>query len=236
MGLEPRHWHVAAWWFLAFGITTIAFVIVGRVTGANLGNIIAALAVSFTRVLFAYWIALFLGAIIAFTVTRKEKTEAFFLPIFETAQSLPSTAIIPLMLIWLGNTGAVVFLLVITMIWPITFSVVSGIKSTNHSLSEAATVFGATGRKRFFSFTLPTLLPSIITGSTIGWGEGWEVIVAAEALGAIAGIGTLINTATLGKQYDLMGLALTLLMLMIFLINKWVWVPLLKKSTQHQGA
>lgn len=233
MGLEPKHWHTIGWWILILIVIGWIFFLAGRITGASLAQILASLYTSLTRVLAAYIISLMAGAAIALLITKSERVEDLFLPIFETAQGLPSTAIIPLVLIWLGGYEATVLLLVITMIWPITFSIVSGIKTIKRSLAEAATIFGASGIKRFRNFTLPVLLPSIITGSTIGWGEGWEVIVAAEVLGEIRGIGTFISNATASQQYTIMTLALILLMFMIFLFNKWLWVPLLKRSTSH---
>jgi len=234
LGRELKHWTRALFGFGIIVATTVALLAVGWFTGVDLERLLEGLVVSFGRVMLAYAISLVLGILIAFFVTRSEAAENFFLPIFETAQSLPTVAILPLVILWLGSQSAIIFLLVITMIWPITFSVVNGFKSIPHSLSETARIYGAKGWKKLRYFTLPMILPSMITGSIIGWGEGWEVLVAAELLGAQSGIGAYIGEAAHQEKTIIMVMAITFLMFIIFLLNKWVWVPLLKQTTKHQ--
>lgn len=212
-------------------------IFIGRASGAEVELIAGDLLISLVRVLVAYLASLLLGAAIAFLVTRSEKWENILLPFFDTAQSMPSLAILPVLLVWFRDAPEVpVFiLLVITMIWPIVFSIISGIKNIRPSLAEAATIFGAVGRKRFFSFTLPIITPSVITGSIIGWGEGWEVLVAAELLGASRGIGVYIDQASKQGEMGVMTIAIAILMFFIFVLNKWFWIPLLKRSSQHHS-
>lgn len=234
LGRAPKHWVGAIFAFLAIASLTFGLLFIGRLQGVDLARLLNGLAVSFWRIIFAYLIALFLAVIIALLVTRSERVENLLLPVFETAQSLPTVAILPLVILWLGSSTAVVFLLVATIVWPITFSIISGIKGISRPLREAATIFGAKGWKGFWNFSLPLLLPSAITGSIIGWGEGWEVLVAAELIGGEQGIGAYIGEVSERGELVIMTVAITFLMFVIFILNKWVWVPLLKRATLHQ--
>jgi ABC-type nitrate/sulfonate/bicarbonate transport system permease component len=234
LGREPGHWFGVGLGLLVILLFTCGLLAVGRLSGVDLGRLLNGLVISFGRVTLAYVISLLLGVIIAILVTRSKSIENLLLPIFETGQSLPTVAILPLVVLWLGSEHTIIFLLVITIIWPVVFSVVSGFKNIPTSLNEAALVYGACGIKKFLNFTFPLLLPSVITGSVIGWGEGWEVLIAAELLGAKQGLGTSIGEAAHAAQNTIMIVAIAFLMFIIFLLNKWVWIPLLRRATQHQ--
>ncbi|MFN7088485.1 MAG: ABC transporter permease [Candidatus Paceibacteria bacterium] len=234
LGREIRYWFSLLIGFFVILFFTFGLVVVGKLTGLDLQRLMTGLVVSFGRVTISYIISLILGISIAFLVTRQESIENLLLPLFETAQSIPTVAILPLVVLWLGSGPAVIFLLTITIIWPITFSIISGFKSIPRSLAEAAKVYSAKGWRGFRHFMLPIILPSVITGSIIGWGEGWEVLVAAELLGAREGIGAYIGEASVKKEMAVMTVAIAFLMFFIFLLNKLVWVPLLKHSTKHQ--
>ena len=79
---------------------------------------------------------------------------------------------------------------------------------------------------------MPTLCPAIITGSIVGWGEGWEAVVGAEIIARAGGIGTSIAHATETGQTQLFLTLLALLLFVIFLFNSWVWLALLKRSAR----
>jgi len=235
LGREPGHWLGLLLTLAVIIAVTLLFLAVGRLKGVDLTKLILGLAISFRRVSVAYIISLILGTAIAFLITRSESIENLLLPLFETAQSLPSPAIFPILAILIGRGDVVVIiLLIIAMIWPIVFSSIGGVKGMHRSLVEAAEVFGAKGVKGFFSFSLPIILPSIITGSIVAWGEGWDILVAAELLGAQRGIGAYIGETANTGQLTVMAIAIAFLMLVVFLFNKWVWVPLLKRTTKHQ--
>jgi len=237
VGRAPRHWYgllLVIGSILAF---TAIFLIIGRIKGVDIARLIDGLATSFTRVTIAYALSLVLGIIFAFLVTRSEATENALLPVFETLQSLPTPTIFPLLSLLLGKGNLViVILLVIAMIWPIVFGTIGGIKSIRPSLAEASTIFGARGWKRLVFFKLPAIIPSIITGSIVAWGEGWDILTAAELLGAQRGIGVYIGETASNGNFAVMTIAIVFLMFVLFLINKWVWATVLKRVTLHHDV
>lgn len=205
------------------------------VSGSDTLNLARDLALSTMRVFIAYFITLPLALIIVILITRKTKIEDFFVPVLDVSQSLPAFAFLPVMIVVLGRgTLAISLFLVIEMIWPIIFTTLSAIKTTRQDLSEAATVFQAKGFKRLWHFTLPSIFPSIVTGSIIGWGEAWETIVGAELIAGKNGIGAFIGKLNDSGNTFLFGVAVIILMLFLFILNRLIWLPLLKKSTKYQ--
>lgn len=190
---------------------------------------------SLTRVTVAYFISLFLAFLLAMVATASKSIEEGALPILDALQSIPSFALFPLFVIWFGKTAIItVVILIIEMIWPILFAILSSKKQIREDLVEAAHVFGA-DRFKFFSFVLvPLLFPSIVTGSLVAWGEAWEAIIAAEILVDVGGVGSyLAHLGQIGSQKVLL-IGIALLLMILFILNKYIWIPLLNSSTKYQ--
>lgn len=193
--------------------------------------------VSLARITIAYAIALILSCTIALLITSNEKVENLTLPVFDVLQSFPSFALFPLMVASIHSSEVIIIsVLTIAIIWPILFTIIGGIKNRREDLEEAATIFGAKGFKRLIHFTFPELSPSIVTGSIVGWGEAWEFIIGAELLVNVnVGIGTYLGQLGNNKENLLLIFGILVLMILLFVINKLIWLPLLNKTTKYQS-
>jgi len=135
-------------------------------------------------------------------------------------------------LFWGATNTTVIVFLVLTIIWPIFFSVVSAMKMVKHEWEEAAQIMDLKGWHFFKYFLMPISIPSLITGSIIGLGEGWEALVATEIIvGVQSGLGNFFNSYSTNVQVTAFGI-LGLLVL-IFSINKIIWLPLLEKTHER---
>lgn len=216
-------------------ISVMAIIALIIIAHADTAILIRGLTISTVRVFLAYIITLPLSLLIVIFITRRKVLEDFFVPILDVSQSLPTFAFLPLMIAIIGRgTPTIVAFLVLEMIWPIVFTTLSAIKTTREDLSEAATVFQAKGFKKLRYFILPSLFPSIVTGSIVGWGEAWETIIGAELIAGRDGIGAFI-----GRTYDsgntfIFAITVLILLLFIFILNRLIWLPLLKRSTIYQ--
>ncbi|MCX6812265.1 MAG: ABC transporter permease subunit [Candidatus Berkelbacteria bacterium] len=191
---------------------------------------------SLIRTTIAYLIAAAAAIIVALIITSHKVIEDLLLPIFDVLQSFPSFALFPVLVVALKNSPETVIIsvLTITMIWPILFSIIGGMKNRRIDFEEAATIFGARGAKRLWNYTIPELMPSIVTGSIVGWGEGWEFIIGAELLvHANVGIGTYLGK--LGQNQENLALAfgIAILLLLLYILNKILWLPLLNRVTNY---
>lgn len=190
---------------------------------------------SLTRVSIGYVIALLLALVLTLVTLQTAISENILLPILDVLQSFPSFALIPLLAIYFGRSHtSVIIVLSIAMIWPILFATISAFKGIKPDLAEAATIFGAVGWKRLWYFTLPAISSGIVTGSIVAWGEAWDVIIGAEII---------LRTPGLGQYFSRFGetasirplLAIGGLLLIIYLINKLLWLPLLTQVTKYQN-
>lgn len=190
---------------------------------------------SLTRVCISYLITLIASLVLMLFVTSSNKIESISLPILDVLQSFPSFALFPLFVVWFGKTAIVtIFILIITMIWPILFTLLTAQKQIQQDLSEAAKLYGATGWKYTRYVLLPLLFPAIITGSLISWGEAWEAIIAAEIIVGVPGVGTYLAQSGQSNQTHILIIGILILLLILFLVNKYVWLSLLNMSTRYQ--
>jgi NitT/TauT family transport system permease protein len=189
---------------------------------------------SFVRVLAAYLISLALALAITIVVTKNKRIEDLSLPILDVLQSFPCFSILPLIMAYLGDSNSVtIIILVITMIWPILFSLLTGFKAQNPELLEASKIFGATGYKKIIYVTIPLLYPALITGSIVAWGEAWEAIIATEIITKIPGVGTYLDQAAAANNSNILIIGILLLLSILFIFNKLIWIPLLNKVTKY---
>lgn len=224
---------------IALGGFGVAAAIIFRLAGLsqlNLHTFIVGFSVSLARTSVAYVISLVLAVIMALSITSNRIVENLTLPIFDVLQSFPSFALFPVLVVALAHYPEVVIIsvLVITMLWPILFAIIGGLKNRREDLEEAATIFGATGLSRFRHFTIPELMPSIVNGSIVSWGEAWEFIIGAELLVHVnQGIGHYLGVLGERHQNGLLAVGILALMFSLFVVNKLIWLPLLKRSTQY---
>lgn len=221
-------------WILLF---LVALTTVVNFSKLNALTFFEGFGVSLARISIAYIIALILSCIIALLITSNEKVENLTLPVFDVLQSFPSFALFPLMVASINSSEIIIIsVLIIAIIWPILFTIIGGIKNRREDLEEAATIFGAKGFKRLIYFTYPELSPSIVTGSIVGWGEAWEFIIGAELLvNAKVGIGSYLGQLGNNKENLLLVFGILVLMILLFIINKLIWLPLLDKTTKYQS-
>jgi taurine transport system permease protein len=202
----------------------------------NWGSFYSFFTVSLVRVVIAYFIAAVIAVILAFLATKNHFIETLLLPVLDVAQSFPSFALLPFLIVVFGKSSvAVIIILAINIIWPILFTLIGAIKTSREDLADAAMIFGANGWRRLIFFRLPSVLPAFVAGSIIGWGESWDVIVGAEIIAQVGGIGAFLGNISQNGNLSLLALAVSMYLLLIFILNQLIWIPLLNVSTRYQN-
>jgi ABC-type nitrate/sulfonate/bicarbonate transport system permease component len=197
-------------------------------TSNDASLLVTSLALSLFRLVVAYLISLIVATLVAVFVSNS-KVGDFLIPVFDLMQNLPSFALIPLFVYWLGYTNWMTIVFAATSIlWPILFYMMHALKTVKKDLEDAVKIFGAVGWKKIIYFSLPVAFPSAVTGSIVGFSIGWEAIIGVEIIGLSRGIGPFLNSTAVGNNNLILGISA--LLVVLFLINRLVWMPLLKKS------
>ncbi len=219
-----------------------------QIAGIGWGFVLSALAVTFVRLLLAYVLALALAIPLALLIEYNPHAEKIFLPLFDVMQSVPVLAFFPVVIIFFVHynlyNSAAVFILLITMMWSIIFSVVGGLRVVPQDIKDAGRVFHIQGFDYWKKVLLPAVFPYIVTGSLLAWAGGWNIIIVAEVLhtyipgGSSAqdlfGIGSLLVAASAGGQQRVFFMTLLVLVIFVALLNLFVWQRLLKYAEKFK--
>ena len=225
--------------FATFGLIVLSACILfaaGYFVNVPWKEIDQSLVYSLSRLITGYAISLVLGAGLALFVGASRFGERI-LPLFDVLQNIPSFALIPLFIAAFGTSSAmIIFFAATSIIWPIMFYAASAFLGVRQELSDAATVFGATGWKRFFYYFIPLSFPALVTGSIVGISIGWEAVIGAEIIVNKKGIGSLLNTAGASGDHQVLAVGILLLLLVVFVVSRLVWVPLLKSARHYSES
>jgi len=202
--------------------------VVARLAATTSRELITDIAISTLRLTIAYFAAALLGWLLAVSFYRGKRAE-IVLPLLDVLQSFPTYAILPLATYFWGPTNTtVIFFLIITIIWPIVFSIINSLRLIRRDWEEAVTIAGLKGLAYLRYFLWPASITGLVTGSIIGLGNGWEAIIATEIIvGIKSGIGSFFQSFahnTLITAFGVLGF-----LLVIFSINKIIWLPLMER-------
>ncbi|WP_125607709.1 ABC transporter permease/substrate-binding protein [Lapidilactobacillus bayanensis] len=140
-------------------------------------------------------IAMLIAIPLAIAVTNHQKLAEFFLQIAGVLQTIPSLALLGLLIpiVGIGNVPATIAL-VIYAILPIFQNTYLGITNIEPSLKEAAEAFGMSRWQKLFRVELPLAMPEIIAGVR----NALVLIIGTATLAALIGAGGLGTFILLG--------------------------------------
>lgn len=221
-------WHV----FFVLAVLAVPFIfmlIFSRAAHLSTELLFANMTVSLARMIVAYVIAALLGWILA-TSFYHGRRSIIALPFFDVLQSFPTYAALPFAVyVWGATSFTVIFFLMLAVIWPIFFSILSSLKLIKHDWEEAVMMMRLPRWVYFKKFLWPVSVPGLITGSIVGLGDGWEALVATEIIVQMkTGLGTFFQSVATRPYVT--GFGILGFLLLIFSINKIVWLPLLEWS------
>ena len=98
--------------------------------------------------------------------------------------------------------AAIVFLIFVASVWPITFATASGVRKVDPKWFRVAQNLGARGWHLLAVIIMPAIAQDVLTGIRLALGVAWVVLVPAEYLGVTSGLGYAINDARDTLEYD----------------------------------
>ena len=116
-----------------------------------------------------------------------------FEPITEFVRPIPSSAYIPVAILFLGIDNEMkVFVVFLASLFPILLNTYSGVRGVDPVLIDTGRTLGVSWLRVLWSIILPASLPSILTGMRISLGISLIVVVVAEMIAGNSGIGYFI--------------------------------------------
>lgn len=147
------------------------------------------------RLLFVGFLAAFVFAFVfGLIIGRYKVMDRMLSPYFNALYALPTVALTPLILVWLGFgfTGRVVVVF-LAAFFPILINVYTGARDTPDDLLEVARLFGLHKELDVMRrVVVPSAVPFILAGVRLGIGRAVVGMAIAEIFMRLSGIGTVI--------------------------------------------
>ena len=160
------------------------------------GELPANLAVSLQRVGLGLSIGIAIGLVTGLVSGLSRVGEQLVDPLMQIKRTIPSLALTPLLILWLGiGEAAKVALIAFATMFPIYLNLYGGIRNIDVRLIDAARSFGLSRAEIIGSVVLPGAMPSLLIGLRYAMSVSILVLVVAEQVNASAGLGYLVNNA-----------------------------------------
>lgn len=122
---------------------------------------------------------------------------------FQMLRNIPALALIPLVILWFGiDETAKLFLISVSVFFPIYLNTFHGIRNVDPALIEMGRTYGLSRWQLYRQVILPGALSSILVGLRFSLGLMWVILIVAETISAQAGIGYLTMNAREFLQTD----------------------------------
>lgn len=141
------------------------------------------------------------GIVSGVAMARSRGLRAFLDPIVETFRFVVPFSLVPLVVVWFGvSIIGKIFVVAYACYFVVTINTAAAIAGVDPLVLKAAAMLGVSGRRMLLQVMLPAALPRILTGLQVALAYAWVSVIAAEYIGASAGLGYLITNAQSGLE------------------------------------
>ncbi len=152
----------------------------------------------------------------------------WLMPVLKIIGPAPAAWLPIVMVLFPTSYQASIFIIVLSIWFPLTLMVSSAIRDTDKRLIESARVLGAGDFYIMFHVAVPAALPAMFNGLFMGLSASFGALIVAEMLGVKAGLGWYISWAQAwgeyGKLFSTVG---------IFIIIFFALIDLLFRIRRH---
>lgn len=161
------------------------------------GHVSASLSRALTGFVIAVAVAVPLGVAIAWYRAVAD----FLNPVLELFRNTAALALLPVFVLILGiGETSKVALVIYACTFPVLLNTISGVRTVDPLLIKSARSLGFSQFAIVYKVVLPAAVPTIFTGLRMAAASSILVLIAAEMVGAKAGLGYLITAAQLNFQ------------------------------------
>lgn len=197
--------------------------------------------VTLVEALFGLLIGVGLGFVMSVIMDRFPKVYRGLYPIVVITQTIPTIAIAPLLVLWMGyDMAPKITLVVITTFFPVTVSLLDGFKSADPDMIDLLRSMGANQWQIFKYIKMPGSLTNFFSGLRVSAAYSVVGAVISEWLGGFAGLGVYMVRVKKSYSFDKMFAVIFLISAVSLLLMKFVdllqhvampWERIEKKSS-----
>ncbi|WP_416062852.1 ABC transporter permease [Rhodococcus indonesiensis] len=165
------------------------------------GQLVEHLGASLSRAVTGFVIAVLVAIPLGVAIGWYRPVAEFLDPILELFRNTAALALLPVFILILGiGETSKVALVIYASTFPILLNTISGVRTVDPLLVKSARSLGLPSYRLFQKVILPAAVPTIFTGIRMAAASSILVLIAAEMVGAKAGLGYLITASQLNFQ------------------------------------
>ncbi len=189
-------------------------------------------------------VGLFVSILIAIVMTSAAllfTRAAYVVEVLTTIMHpMPSVAMIPLVIVWIGiGFPGVVALTINSCLWPILLNSYTGFRAVHVTYMEVGRNVGLRKFKLILHVMIPSALPYLLAGLKVAWARSWRTVVAAEMVFGTTseseGIGWFIFEALQYVNFSQILSGVLVIILFGILMERGVFETIEKKTVIRWG-
>lgn len=160
------------------------------------GELLKHVDASVIRAGIGFGLAIVLGVPLGGAIAWYRPVRELLTPVLEIFRNTAALALLPVFVLILGiGETSKIAIVTYACFFPVLLNTISGVSTTDKQLLRTARVLGLSSVTTFRKVVVPTALPTIFTGIRLAGAAAVLVLIAAEMIGATAGLGYFINYA-----------------------------------------
>lgn len=185
------------------------------------GELFKHIGITLAETVVGFVLSTVLGTVIGILLWWNRFFEKVLNPYLVVLNSLPKTALAPIIIVWVGNnTKSVIVTAVMTSVIVTIITVLSGFTQVDKEKIKLIETFGGTKRHVLTKLIIPASVPSIISALKINVGLSFVGVIVGEFLVAQAGLGYLIVYGSQIFKMDWVMLSVIILCLLAALLYR----------------
>lgn len=161
------------------------------------------------------------GCALGLGMARMPRVRQLFYPIVALTYTLPKTALIPIVFLWLGvGDASSIFVVFVGALVPIVITTYQGATAVPDILVWSARSLGTPSTHVLWRVVLPAAMPQIMNGLRIAHAFSIVIVISAEMVASYVGVGRFIFVYGEAGNYDYMFAAISIIVLTAFLLDR----------------
>lgn len=158
-----------------------------------------------TEIILGFILGIFFGIFTGILIAFHRPLHLWFLPLLIISQAIPTFAIAPLLVIWLGfGLVSKIVTTILMIFFPIVSSFYDGLRQTHQGWLDLAKTMQANKWRTFWHIRIPAALPHLASGIRIAAVAAPIGAIVGEWVGSSKGLGYLMLNANARMQIDVM--------------------------------
>jgi NitT/TauT family transport system permease protein/taurine transport system permease protein len=200
------------------------------------GVLLVNLGVSLKSLLLGFLVGTAIAIPLGYLMGLNRASREFFDPLVNLLQAIPGLAWIPFAILWFGlGQGAVTFIIVMSVFFPVLHNLLTGIRMVQPVLIEAVQTLGASRWNVISHVIFPATLPNLMTGIRLGIAFGFRSLVGGEMIASTNGLGYAIFNAQQYFQSARIVLGMLSIGIVWLIMDRLLLRPIEQRTTMRWG-